>query len=259
MRLATVNVAVRTSPVFGVTLTATVPFPVPLAPEVIDSHDALVVADQVHSFIVATVNGPAAPPFDAIEAVVGFTEYEQNAGLKSWLIETVCPAITSVPVRDAPLLAATLKVTVPLPLPLLRPVNEIHDALLLADHSHPDGAVIDVESPLAAEAVTEIVRGETAETAQLGRAGAASWSIVTNCSAMTRDAVRALLVFAETVNVTAPDPVPAVPPLMAIHDASVRTLHAQAVGALIVIRLFPPEDGSASRVDDRSYVQEAAS
>ena len=83
--------------------------------------------------------------------------------------------------------------------------------------------------------------------------------MVTDCSAITRDAVRALLVFDETEKFTVPGPVPVAPPLIVIHDASVRTLHAHPVGALTVIVLFPPEDGSASRVDDRSYLQEAAS
>ena len=153
-----------------------------------------------------------------------------------------------------------MNVTVPVPMPLVRPVSEIHEVLLLADHSHPEGTVIDVESPLVAAAETEMVLGETVELAQLG--GAASWSTVTDWPAITRDAVRALLVFAETVKFTAPDPVPPVPdapPLIAIHDDSVCTLHAHPVGAFIVILLFPPEDGSVSWVEERSYLQGAAS
>jgi len=217
----------------------------------------LLVADQGHSSIVATMNGPVAPPLVPTETVVGLTEYEQKAGFRAWLIVTICPATVSVPVRDAPPLEATLNVTVPVPVPLVRPVRELHDVLLVADHSHVDGAVIDVESPLVADAETEMVRGETVGLAQLG--GGASWSIVTDWPAMTTEAVRALLVFAETVNVTAPDPVPVAPSVITIHGVSVRALHAHPVGALTVILLFPPEDGIVSRVEERSYLQAAAS
>ena len=83
--------------------------------------------------------------------------------------------------------------------------------------------------------------------------------MVTDWPAIARDAVRALLVFADTVKFTAPDPVPVAPPLIAIHDTSVRALHAHPVGALIVILLFPPEDGIVSWVEERSYLQGAAS
>ena len=83
--------------------------------------------------------------------------------------------------------------------------------------------------------------------------------MVTDWLATTTDAVRALLVFAETANVTAPEPVPVSPALITIHGMSVRALHAHPFGALTVILLFPPEDGIVSRTDERSYLQGAAS
>ena len=86
----------------------------------------------------------------------------------AWVIVTICPATVSVPVRVWPGLEATLNITVLVPVPLVRPVSEIHDALVLADHSHPDGAVTDVERPLLPKAETENVRGETVKLAQLG-------------------------------------------------------------------------------------------
>jgi hypothetical protein len=43
------------------------------------------------------------------------------------LIVKVCPAIVIVPERPGPLVAATVKLTVPLPLPLEPDVIEIHD------------------------------------------------------------------------------------------------------------------------------------
>jgi len=43
------------------------------------------------------------------------------------------------------LLVATLNVTVPLPVPLVRPVSESHDASELADHTHDDAAATAIE------------------------------------------------------------------------------------------------------------------
>jgi hypothetical protein len=49
-------------------------------------------------------------------------------------------ATLSVPLRAAPVLAATLKVTVPLPLFVAPDVIVAHDTLLVADHAHPAAA-----------------------------------------------------------------------------------------------------------------------
>ncbi len=59
----------------------------------------------------------------------------------------VLEATVSVPVRASPLFDATLKVAVPLPLPLAPDVIVIHDALLCAVHAHPFGAEIDIDAP----------------------------------------------------------------------------------------------------------------
>jgi hypothetical protein len=147
--------------VFAAAFTATEPFPVPAAPEVIDSHDAPLVAVHAHPFATVTANDPTAPPLAPIDTVVGFTEDGHVAEAAAWVMVTVCPAIVSVPVREAPLLEATLNVTVPAPLPLVRPVTEIHAMLLLAVHSHPALAVTDTDSPSVTAAETEMVRGET--------------------------------------------------------------------------------------------------
>ena len=236
------------------------PSPVPLALDVIDSHDALLVADQAQSSIVATVNGPAAPPPEPIDTEVGLTKYEHDAEFRPCVIVTICPATVSVPVRDAPPLEETLNVNVPEPLPLVRPVSEIHDALLLADHSHPDGAVIDVDNPLVAAGDTEIVRGDTVKLPQLAAGdGTAPWLIVTDWPAITSDAERGLPEFGAAVKLTVPGPVPVAPAVIAIHVSSERALHAHAAVALTVMLPVPPEDGTAWRVEESSNRQEAAS
>ena len=59
----------------------------------------------------------------------------------------VCPAIAIVPVRAAPVLAAAVKATLPLPLPLAPDVIVIHVAAVVAVHPQPDGAVTPIGVP----------------------------------------------------------------------------------------------------------------
>src|SRR5262245_22786420 len=59
---------------------------------------------------------------------------------------TVCPAIVSVPMRAPPAFAATMKVTVPLPLRPESLVKVIHGALLTTVHVQPD-VVVTVTGP----------------------------------------------------------------------------------------------------------------
>jgi hypothetical protein len=70
---AIVNVPPRAAPVFAAALIDTLPLPVPLAPAVIESHDALLVAVHVHPAAAVTVTGPVAPPPATTDRVVGFT------------------------------------------------------------------------------------------------------------------------------------------------------------------------------------------
>ena len=112
---AMVSVPVRAAPVLAATLNATVPGPLPLAPLV--TVIQVVLLTPVHAHPVAAVTADAARPaargdrlssFDAIAYVHG----------AAWVTVNVWPAMVSVPVRAAPVLAATLNATVPVPLPL---------------------------------------------------------------------------------------------------------------------------------------------
>ena len=56
----------------------------------------------------------------------------------AWLTVYVWPAMVAVPVRGVvTVLAATVRATVPLPLPLAPLVTVIHDAVLAAVHAQP--------------------------------------------------------------------------------------------------------------------------
>jgi hypothetical protein len=76
----------------------------------------------------------------------------------AWLTVTCWPAIDTVPVRAAPVFAATEKVSAPLPEPLERLVSTINPSLLTADQLHPlEVEMLIVELPPAAATVTLFV------------------------------------------------------------------------------------------------------
>ena len=122
----------------------TVPGPVPEAPEVTVSHvGVLLTAVHWHVAPAVTVTEPV-PPAASAGALVGLIE---GAGAHcggvapSCVTVNVCVAIVIVPLRSAPVLRATVKVTVPLLVPVAPPVTVIHVALLIAVQPQPAGAV----------------------------------------------------------------------------------------------------------------------
>ena len=73
---------------------------------------------------------------------------------------TVCPPMTTEPVRSMPGLDATLIVTVPAPLPLLPASTDIQADVLDACHEHPLGAptVTVTVAPAADDWMLEVSR-----------------------------------------------------------------------------------------------------
>jgi hypothetical protein len=115
-----------------------VPDPVRLA-EAIVIHDGIPVAVHAHPEAVETVKVLLLPVADA-ETLAGVTV---NAHVPDCVTVNVCPAIITDPVRSAaPLLAATLMVAVPLPVPRLPEGTVIHEAPLVAVHAQPLPAVM---------------------------------------------------------------------------------------------------------------------
>jgi len=126
------------------------------------------------------------------------------------------------------MLDATLNVTVPLPVPLARPVSEIHGVSVLADQSHA-AAVTEIELPLVPVASNETSFGETVRlqltgsgsTGGGGVAALACCVIFTVCPATTIDAARAVVPECDAiVKVTFPVPVPVDPPVSVTHAES---------------------------------------
>ncbi len=105
VRPAIVSVAaLDVDEVFGAAVNATVPDPVPVAPLVIVTQDALLADVHVQPAAVVTATVPL-PPFDGREALVGEIEYEHSVAACVTL--NVLSPMDSVPVRLAPELAAT--------------------------------------------------------------------------------------------------------------------------------------------------------
>jgi hypothetical protein len=75
------------------------------------------------------------------------------------IVKFVVPPTESVPLRAAPVFAATVKATVPLPLPVAPEEIVMKVALVVAVHAHPVGAVTgtDPVPPAAANVVAVMV------------------------------------------------------------------------------------------------------
>ena len=74
------SVAVRAEPVFALTVNPTEPLPVPLAPDVIDTHPAPLVAVQAQPEPAVTATAPPLPPAGRNDWLPGEIPYEQDAG-----------------------------------------------------------------------------------------------------------------------------------------------------------------------------------
>jgi hypothetical protein len=133
--------------VFAATVNAFDPLPLPLTGGVIVIHGTPLVAVHAHSALVVIATLPG-PPAAGIATDVGCSEMLQVTGAPDASVTViVVPATTSVPVRTVPPLFATLKLTLPLPVP---PAADtvIQLALLAAVHAQPAGpAIVAVPTP----------------------------------------------------------------------------------------------------------------
>jgi hypothetical protein len=166
--------------------------PLPLAPAVIVTHAAPLdaVQEQPAGAVTATV---AELPSASTDTPVGANQKEQSTA--DCVTVSVWPPMVSVPVLEVPpVFVATLKVTLPLPVPLAPEVMVIHDTELDAVQLQPGPAVTDAlcdEPPADSERLV----GETLN-AQIG----AACVIVNVWPAIVSVPVReAVVVFAATL------------------------------------------------------------
>jgi hypothetical protein len=92
--------------VLGAAVNPTLPEPVPAVPLETVTHDARLVAVQLHPEVVVTLTVPL-PPAAESDRLAGEIVYEQ--GIPAWLTEKVGPPVVTVPVRErVPSFAATV-------------------------------------------------------------------------------------------------------------------------------------------------------
>jgi hypothetical protein len=153
---AAVMVPVRAPSGFAVTLKETVPFPAPDPPPVIVIHDAFDAAVQAHVAADAVTAIDPDPPTSDTDwsdgAIVKVHAGGGGGGVGAAACDTVNvrPAAVIDPVRAPPEFAATVKDTVPLPVPDPPLVIVIQDALDVAVQAHvvPDAVTaIDPDPP----------------------------------------------------------------------------------------------------------------
>ena len=147
------------------------------------------------------------------------------------------PAIVSVPFLATPLLEATLKLTLPDPVPEAPEVMEIHCALLDAVQPQADVVATPTWLPVLAAAATDRLVGLSAN-----EQAAAAWLTVSVWLPTTSVPTRAAPVLGAAENAALPLPLPLVPDPTDSQGTVLLTVHAQPEGAAMAIGRFdaPP-------------------
>ena len=147
------------------------------------------------------------------------------------------PATVSVPVRAAPVFAATLNVTLPFPVSLALDVTVIHGTSLTADHTQVLAAdtEIGVPGPPAAPMLWFV-----GEMLALQPTTLAPCVTVLRCPAIVMLPVRSSPVLRTTVKATVPLPLPVSGGVRVIQLASVDAVHAHSPAVATLTLPVPP-------------------
>jgi hypothetical protein len=201
-------VPVRDGPVVASTVRLTEPDPLPLAPVASAIHGALLVAVQPQPDAAPTLTSSGPPPAPIVR-LSGDTSKLQPGDCVT--VKT-CPATVTVPVRDGPEVGFTVKVTPPLPDPLVVP-SVIQSALLAAVHGQPAPAVTAIVPAPPAAPVAKLAGA-------IANAQPSDWVTLKESPAIFRVPVRGGPDVGATVNATGADPRPLAPEVMVIQSAS---------------------------------------
>jgi hypothetical protein len=143
----------------------------------------------------------------------------------------------SVPVRLGPLVGPTEKLTVPLPLPEVAPLNVIHGTSADADQSHPAAPETPAE-PLPPPApkldVGTLTDNEHPADCVIG----------TSCPAITTLPERVGPLAPLTTTCATPGPLPVVPCAMLAQATLLDDVHGQPALVLMLTLLVPPAEGT---------------
>ena len=148
-------VPLRAAPVFAAAVNATAPFPVPDEPLFTVSHGALAVAVHAHVVADAVTATDPEPPVSATFCDAGaIVNVHGGGGGADCDTVNVCPPIVIVPVRAAPVFAAAVNATVPLPVPDAALVTVSHGAFAVAVQTHVASDAVIVTDPEPPVSVT---------------------------------------------------------------------------------------------------------
>jgi hypothetical protein len=218
---------------FGRARYVTVPLPLPEDdPPIIVSHSTFDTADQVQPAPAVTSTVPL-PPRTGWFWLVGEIENVHGTAA-AWLRVTVCPATVTVPLRAAPLLAATVSATGPLPVPDAPDVTAIQAALDVAFQVQLPAVVTETEAVPPA-AGTFWVGGATTKLH-----ATPSWVTVNVCPAIVSVPVRADPVFAAALKVTDPLPLPDAALVIVSQFALALAVHAHPLAVVTATVPVPP-------------------
>ena len=154
----------RASAVFAAIDSATVPLPVPLAPLLIVTHPALLVAVQPHVDAEAVTATDALPPLEPTAWLAGEIENVHGGGgggAPGCVTVTATPATVSEPLRSPPVFAAAVNAVDPEPVPEAPAVIVIHGAPLEAVQVQVDAEAVIATLPLPPPVATACVAGDT--------------------------------------------------------------------------------------------------
>ena len=130
---AMVRLPERGPPVFAAAVKVTAPFPVPVAPSVIESHDALLVDVQPHPAGAETFTDP----FPPAAGTFWLGADSENEHPLPWVTVNVLSATETDPAREGPELDPTVSWTVPFPLPVPPEAIVIQGVCVDAVHPQP--------------------------------------------------------------------------------------------------------------------------
>jgi hypothetical protein len=244
VRPAAVTVPVRSGPVFAATVRLTVPFPEPAAPLPTAIHGALLVAVQAHPPVVCT-SKVRVPPAAGTSLPAA-----ESANVQPWPWFTVNgrPAIVSVPDRAGPVVAETVKRTVPFATPLDPSVTRIQSTGLAAVHGQPL-PLVTFTVPVPPAAATDC------DVGSIEYAHPCDCVTVTRCPATRSVPLRDGPFVAATANETVPVPAPVAPLASVIHGTSLAADQSHPAVEVTVTVPFPPAAPIASVSGDTSNLQ----
>ena len=238
----------RAAPVLAPTVNVRAPFPLPCTPELKVIQGTLAVAVQEQ--VLAAWAGDAPPSMSLLRSIHGSLFYFPGAPV--WLTVTFVPLMVIVPIRAAPVLSATAKVTVPLPTPVAPETKLIQDTFADALHVQELAALTGNWNCRPPEGT--LLKAATVRVTE--QVATPCWVTVKVWPPMVRVPVLEVLpVLAVTVYVTDPFPEPLLPELMAIQETVLLAVQLQPAPAVTLTVPVPPTEAKPLLVGEIEYVQ----